>query len=122
MKPGAHLFDHTVQFWRPTEGKDETTRRVERTMATLGDPVDAAVQSDRRSLQTLGPGETEVGRWKVYLTGGPEVREGDICEVVSGPEAQRELKVEEAYEPRGRFRQIRCSNWEGKVADMLEAS
>jgi hypothetical protein len=109
-------MDHRLSVYRPSIVRDEVTRREEREYSVEAEGLAAGVQSDRRSLMVLQPGEAQVGAWSVYLRmDEDEVFEGDVLDITDGPESPRKLEVMEAYRPRRRFQQIKARNFEGAL-------
>lgn len=118
------LFDHRVRVWGSQEIRG----------ASFGDPsrkwspvpghedVPMAVQVRRESRTDGGPGEHVAGEYKGFAGAGVDVVEGDVIEIVSGPEASTNpsevvaLKVDSVYRPRGHHTELVLIQWLGEFA------
>lgn len=102
---------HTLQFWRYSESVGPYGT-VQRTWTRAGGLVEGDVQHRTVATQDPGPGVTTQGTWKVY-TEPVEAEPQMVVQVVEGPNSPVKLKIEDAYNVRGRLTQMTCSRWEG---------
>lgn len=117
MRPSSRLFDGTARAWSNAEARSQWGG-VEKVWTQVGDPFACAAQVERRNTGDLGPGEDEIGSWKVYSPSDAiAVQAGWVIEILTGPEAGRTLKVEDPYKPRGRFQQTRCRQWDNELPE-----
>jgi hypothetical protein len=118
MMPNAILFDGMAQAYADTPTRSEWGG-VERGYTPKGSPFACAVQVENRNLANRGPGEAEVGSWKVYAPiEATALASGDVVDVLEGPEAGKRLRVVDPYRPRGRFQQARCVEWDGELEEV----
>ena len=107
------VHTHTLQFWRYAESVGPYGN-VQRTWTTFGDPVPGDVQHRSITTSDPGPGVHSQGTWKVYadpIAAEPQM----VVQVIEGPNAPIRLKIEDAYNVRGRLTQMTCSRWEGDL-------
>lgn len=112
----AHLLDHAVSVWRPTQVVVGKLRQVDQSWARIirARTNNAAVQHRGGVIQQRRPGEFVDGETMVYMVEG-EVTEGDVVRVEVGPNAPGLLRVERAYRPfRGAPLHLRCEQWAGE--------
>lgn len=113
------LETHEVQLWDYTKPEPRGPYGTAlRQFQQIGPRFKAAVQHSTQRLGDVGPGETGVGNWKVYLKATIiRPRKGMVVQVVNGPNAPLQLKVEDDYSPRGKFFQLTCSDFQGALGD-----
>ena len=117
-------FDHTVTIWGSQDVRGNTFGDVSRNWSQVSgmSEVRIAIQAKRETRQDSGPGERVVGEYHGYGSAALDVVEGDVIEVIEGPEAcpnpseVRLLKVDSAYKPRGRHTQLVLIQWDGSLA------
>lgn len=123
MIPSTH-FDHRVQVWGSTDVRGSTFGDVSRAWSPVPGQYDVgmAIQVKRQTRSDQGPGERVVGEYHGYASADVDVVEGDVLEILSGPEASanpdepRLLKADSVYRPRGRHTQIVLIDWQGALA------
>lgn len=121
--PARH-FDHRVRIWGSTDLRGPTFGDVGRVWSIVPsqDDVGMAVQAKRETRSDQGPGERVVGEYAGFAHAGVDVIEGDVIELLSGPEASgdlnepRLLKADSVYRPRGRHTQLVLIDWQGALA------
>jgi hypothetical protein len=121
--PARH-FDHTVTVWGSVDVRGATFGEVSRTWSIVPGQSDIriAIQARRETRQDAGPGERVVGEYVGFGHASMDVIEGDVIEVISGPEAHpnpgevRLLKVDSSYKPRLRHTQLVLIQWDGELA------
>jgi hypothetical protein len=121
--PARH-FDHTVTVWGSADVRGSTFGDVSREWSQVPGQSDIriAIQTRRETRQDGGPGERVVGEYVGFGHASMDVIEGDVIEVISGPEAHhnegdvRLLKVDSAYKPRGRHMQLVLIHWPGELS------
>lgn len=112
----AHLLDHAVSVWRPTQVVTGKLRQVDQSWDCIihAQENNAAVQHRGGVIQQRRPGEFVDGETMVYM-GDCEVTDGDVVRVEDGPNAPGLLRVERAYRPfRGAPLHLRCEQWAGE--------
>lgn len=122
MIPSRH-FDHTIAIWGSQDVRGASFGDVTRNWSLVPsmDGVKIALQAKRETRQDAGPGERVVGEYHGYGSASLDVIEGDVVEIISGPEAAPEgadsrlLKVDSAYKPRGRHTQLVLIHWDGAL-------
>jgi hypothetical protein len=122
MIPARH-FDHTVTVWGSQDKRGSTFGDISREWSQVPGQSDIriAIQTRRETRQDAGPGERVVGEYAGYGPASMDVIEGDVIEVIDGPEAHpnpgevRLLKVDSAYKPRGRHTQLVLIQWDGEL-------
>lgn len=120
MIPSRH-FDHTVRVWgsQVTRGPEFSEPERQWSPVPGQDNVPMAIQTKRESVNDAGPGERVAGEYVAYGHAAVDVLEGEVIEVLSGPEFDsnpncvRTLKVDSAYRPRGRHLQLVLIEWMG---------
>lgn len=123
MIPARH-FDHTVTIWGSQDIRGSTFGDVSRLWHQVPgmSEVRIAIQTQRETRQDAGPGERVVGEYHGFGPASLDVIEGDVVEVIAGPEAYHEaphevrlLRVDSAYKPRGRHTQLVLVQWDGEL-------
>lgn len=120
----THHFDHRVRIWGSKESRGSTFRDVTRIWSIVPgqDDVGMAIQAQRETRQESGPGERVVGQYAGFAAASIDAVEGDVIEILSGPEASadpeepRLLKADSVYRPRGRHTQLVLVDWQGALA------
>lgn len=113
----AHLLDHVMNVWRRSEDLDEF-RATEQSHAKVHEDVDCTFQRRNTVMAEDPPGVRARGDRRVYLDVGPEFRDRDVLEVVSGPAGfvgPQLLEVESIAVPRGHHVELRCTEFKGTL-------
>jgi hypothetical protein len=112
----AHLLDHTVSVWRPTQDVRGKLRQVDQAWTRVVAPAanNAAVQHRGGIIADRRSGEITEGVTMVYMdAAGPD--DGDVVKVESGPNAPALLRVGRAYSPfLGAPLHLTCETWKGE--------
>ena len=124
MSIPARHFDHRVRIWGSSEIRGATFGDASRIWSPVPeqDDVGMAVQAKRETRADQGPGERVVGEYRGFAAASTDVVEGDVIEILSGPEASvdpnspRLLKADSVYRPRGRHTQLVLIDWQGALA------
>lgn len=120
---GGGAFDHTVTVWGSQDIRGPTFGDVERrwSMVPGQQRLRIGIQPRRETRLDAGPGERVVGEYRGYGPAGMDVTEGDVIEVLEGPEASpnpgacRLLKVDSSSKPLGRLTQLVMIQWVGEL-------
>lgn len=122
MIPARH-FDHVVTIWgaQDVRGVDYGDVQRQWSRVPLMESVRVTIQARSERVRAAGPGELVEGEYKAYGSASLNVVEGDVVEIVSGPEASgnplvpRLLKVASAYKPKNRHTQLVLTDFAGTL-------
>lgn len=122
MRPSvAGMFDSTIRIWRPTVTRGQAG--IDNQQYTPLLIVGAAINRSRtpQAPQDGGLARSGIIRW--YGLPTIDVRERDVVEVVTGPDAGRTWEVnEQPTRPRGHHTEVDCVEWNGILPDLESTS
>lgn len=111
----AGLFDSTIQVWRPTSTADDIAAE-QRSYAPVGLPVGAVINRSRTPTAADSGGMAPVGIIRWYGLPHIDIKDRDVCQVLTGPDAGRFWEVNELpTHPRGHHTQVDCVEWHGTL-------
>lgn len=114
----SRFMDHAADVYagvetKGTAGSVRTTFGPTKKAAAL----DCNVQVDRERMAELGPGEVVEALYSVYFDDpDADVEEGDVLNILTGPEAPLTVRVGLCYRPRGKHLEAQAENWQGVIA------
>jgi len=113
----ASVLDHSAKVFRYTESRGSTMRETRRSWKpVLGmDDYRLKLSPLNERLADTGAGERAAGEWKA-IAGVGDVEEGDVLDVVTGPEAPVYLEVLSKRSPGGRHLELELAPWTGSLS------
>ena len=115
----VRLADHQVRLWRPVTSASSRIGMDRRTLELVADGEPCKVNRDTSPTADAGPGLSPIGRRRLYLPPELDVRERDVVELVTGPDAPQTWEVDELpARPRGHHLQADCILWRGTLPEV----
>lgn len=112
----AGWFDSEIRVWRADTSKDALAveDRLLVPLATVG----AAINRSNTASATQAGGTAIVGTLRWYGLPTIDVRERDVCEIISGPDAGTTWEVDALpVRPRNHHTQVDCVEWHGTLTE-----
>lgn len=109
-----HLFDHVARVHRVSESVNALREKVN-TLTPLPDTERMALDTSPFRSGDEGAGQFVEGSAEGFMRATADVQEGDVLEVISGPEAPRTLRVISASRPRGHHCELVMEMYRGKL-------
>lgn len=121
---GGVAYDHRVTVWGSQDVRGATFGDVEREWSRVPGMSDVRMKitPTRETRSDEGPGERVVGEYEAFAASRANIVEGDVLEVLEGPEASRnpdrvrKLRVDAAY-PNGMHQtELVLTHWDGALS------
>jgi hypothetical protein len=112
----GHLLDHVSKIWTRTEALDQYRSSTRTYLVSEGNEAIPCTATRKRTvLGKIGGGSTPLGDRVVYFDIGPVMNEGDVIELIEGPDSPAKLEIQGLAYPRDNHIEARVSEFKGNL-------